>query len=374
MNVELIYQDDSSNKFWKISVSGNSHTVTYGRVGTDGTSKTKEFGSPEDAVKDANKLVKAKKRKGYQEAAAKAKVIRDDYTLAGKPIKDFGSSFNPSTAVKVKYDWDDEVLFEDKFDKLMKTSNIAELDTLVIGMWDEETFDVGADGVLQKLIEHKDKLSGLKHLFIGDMNYEECEMSWIQQANYSDFYQHFPQLETFGVRGGEGLVLGQINLPNLKNLIIETGGLGNSVLSDIVNSNLQGLEHLEIWLGTEDYGCTIEPKHLSDILKKTYPNLKYLGLKNYHLMDALAEQVGDASIIKNIEVLDLSMGAMTDKGAEALMKHDALLELKHLNCRHHFVSKDWQSKLKTKFSAQNINLADEQDSEGGEWYFVEIGE
>jgi predicted DNA-binding WGR domain protein len=374
MNAELIYQDDSSNKFWKISVDGNKHTVTYGRVGTDGTSKTKEFASPELALKDANKLIKAKKRKGYEESAAKAKVIRDEYTLAGKPIKDFGSSFNPNTAVKVKFDWDDETEVPEKLDKLFALANIGELDTLVIGMWSEETFDNDASVVLDKLIEGKDKLSGLKHLFVGDMDYEECEMSWIQQTDYSNFYQHFQSLETLGIRGGEKLKLGKINLPNLKNLIIETGGLGHDVIEDIVNSNLEGLEHLEIWLGTDEYGCDITSKHLKSILNKQYPNLKYLGLKNYYLVDEVAQNIGNAPIVKNIEVLDLSMGTMTDKGAEALCNQDALLELKHLNCRHHFVSSDWQKKLQQKFASQNIDVSDEQDSEDGEYFFVEIGE
>ncbi|MBE8432032.1 WGR domain-containing protein, partial [Leptospira interrogans serovar Pomona] len=36
MKQALTYQDGSSNKFWNIEVTGNSFTVTYGKIGTAG--------------------------------------------------------------------------------------------------------------------------------------------------------------------------------------------------------------------------------------------------------------------------------------------------------------------------------------------------
>ena len=36
------FSDGKSNKFWQIELSGNSFTTTYGRIGTDGQSTTKE--------------------------------------------------------------------------------------------------------------------------------------------------------------------------------------------------------------------------------------------------------------------------------------------------------------------------------------------
>ncbi len=108
MKTQLIYQDGTSNKFWNIVVEGNQYTVTFGRVGTNGTSKTKEFSSEEAALKDGAKLVAAKKRKGYVEVAEKAKVIRDEYTFAGKLIKEFESTMNPETAIKVLSGYDEE--------------------------------------------------------------------------------------------------------------------------------------------------------------------------------------------------------------------------------------------------------------------------
>ncbi|MGH1338030.1 MAG: leucine-rich repeat domain-containing protein [Aureispira sp.] len=68
MTVYLEYNDEKSSKFWTITLQDNNHTVTYGKVGTQGQSKTKTFDSVEKAQKDAEKLVKAKRKKGYQEA------------------------------------------------------------------------------------------------------------------------------------------------------------------------------------------------------------------------------------------------------------------------------------------------------------------
>ena len=202
-------------------------------------------------------------------------------------------------------------------------------------------------------------------------------MSWIQQADYSDFYQHFQALETFGVRFGEGLKLGNINLPYLKNLVVETGGMNSEVLTDVVNSELPYLEHLELWLGTDEYGCNIEAPHLRQLLDREFPRLKFLGLKNYHKQDELAQNLLGAKALKNVESLDLSMGTLTNVGAEALFNNNELLDLKHINCRWHYISNAWQMKLKEKFAAQNINLQDAEeadDYDGKAYYYVEIGE
>jgi predicted DNA-binding WGR domain protein len=61
------YSDGKSHKFWEISVDGASHTVRYGKIGTNGTAKTKDFDDEDAAMKDATKLVAQKVKKGYEE-------------------------------------------------------------------------------------------------------------------------------------------------------------------------------------------------------------------------------------------------------------------------------------------------------------------
>lgn len=63
------FTEGTSNKFWAISVTGASHTVQYGKVGTDGQTKTKTFDDPAAARAAADKLIAEKTGKGYVEKA-----------------------------------------------------------------------------------------------------------------------------------------------------------------------------------------------------------------------------------------------------------------------------------------------------------------
>lgn len=65
---EFRFQQGSSDKFWKIAVSGSETTVIFGRSGTKGSTVTKVFETPERAQREAAKLIAEKIRKGYSEA------------------------------------------------------------------------------------------------------------------------------------------------------------------------------------------------------------------------------------------------------------------------------------------------------------------
>jgi len=62
----LEYVEGTSSKFWRIVVDGNEHTVTFGKIGTAGQSKTKTFDDAAAAQEDADKLIKSKRKKGYE--------------------------------------------------------------------------------------------------------------------------------------------------------------------------------------------------------------------------------------------------------------------------------------------------------------------
>ncbi len=57
----------SSRKFWEISVSGNSFTVRFGRLGTVGQSQTKSLADEARAKREAGNLIAEKLKKGYVE-------------------------------------------------------------------------------------------------------------------------------------------------------------------------------------------------------------------------------------------------------------------------------------------------------------------
>jgi predicted DNA-binding WGR domain protein len=57
----------SSRKFWEISLSDNSFTVRFGRIGTAGQSQTKTFADEARAKREAEALIGEKLKKGYVE-------------------------------------------------------------------------------------------------------------------------------------------------------------------------------------------------------------------------------------------------------------------------------------------------------------------
>jgi len=64
MKKYLEYKDDKSHKFWQIEEFETSFTVTYGKVGTKGQSKTKEFDNEDDMLDARMKLIDQKLKKG----------------------------------------------------------------------------------------------------------------------------------------------------------------------------------------------------------------------------------------------------------------------------------------------------------------------
>ena len=68
MQQTLRYTDAKSDKFWRIETLANQFVVNYGKYGTNGRYEIKEFDSPAECEKQAQKLAAAKQKKGYAPA------------------------------------------------------------------------------------------------------------------------------------------------------------------------------------------------------------------------------------------------------------------------------------------------------------------
>ncbi|MEY4561188.1 MAG: hypothetical protein RLZZ618_465 [Pseudomonadota bacterium] len=75
--------DTSSSKFWEVNVVGADLVVRFGRIGTDGQTKTKTLADGAAAEKERSKLVKEKQAKGYVPAGVTAGLPA---VAAAKPI------------------------------------------------------------------------------------------------------------------------------------------------------------------------------------------------------------------------------------------------------------------------------------------------
>jgi predicted DNA-binding WGR domain protein len=56
-----------SSKFWQVTQNGKNLTIIFGKIGTNGQTTEKSFGSAEEANAEMEKLIKSKMKKGYKE-------------------------------------------------------------------------------------------------------------------------------------------------------------------------------------------------------------------------------------------------------------------------------------------------------------------
>lgn len=72
----LEFSEGTSHKFWEVRQSGKTLQMSWGRIGTAGQGQTKTFASPDAARAELEKLVAAKRQKGYAEAGRRAATAR----------------------------------------------------------------------------------------------------------------------------------------------------------------------------------------------------------------------------------------------------------------------------------------------------------
>ncbi len=146
-----------------------------------------------------------------------------------------------------------------------------------------------------------------------------------------------------------------------------------SVIREICRCEFPNLEHLELWLGVSNYGWDGGVEDLQPILTgKLFPKLKYLGLRNSEIVDDIAPVVVNAPVLRQLEVLDLSNGTMTDVGGRALLNLPADLSLRELNLTHHYMTPDMVRQLKKRLKAPVI--ANDGQDPNEEWRSVVVSE
>ncbi|HNC46778.1 MAG TPA: hypothetical protein PLU80_21590, partial [Acidobacteriota bacterium] len=146
-----------------------------------------------------------------------------------------------------------------------------------------------------------------------------------------------------------------------------------SVVRAVTAADFPELEHLELWLGTENYGATTEPVDLAPLFSgRLFPKLKYLGLRNSDFSDLIATAMADSPLLERLETLDLSLGTLGDEGAEALLKSPATAKLRFLDLHHHYCSDEMMEKLKAL--GIKVDLSDAQGECDQDDRYVEVGE
>jgi hypothetical protein len=219
---------------------------------------------------------------------------------------------------------------------------------------------------LEVLTADPGRFRNLRALFLGEMTGDQCEISWIKQDDITPLLTAFPELTHLWVRGADGLGLTPVRHENLRQLVLQSGGLPASVVRAVAACDLPALEHLELWLGVDEYGGDAVADDLAPILSgRSLPSLKSLGLRNAEIADEIAAAVAAAPVVARLNVLDLSMGALSDTGAEALLTGQPLTHLLRLDLSHHFMSPELAQRFVEELPTVVVDVSEEQQEE--EW-------
>ncbi|MEW4452988.1 STM4015 family protein [Bremerella sp. JC817] len=295
----------------------------------------------------------------------------------GLPVVDFEKQDDwkgPSKAYRVSVDYDtatDEM--GKRYELLSSQADSDKLTAIIVGAWMGDDSSNDSSTVIQHLVALAPKLPALKAIFVGDITYEENEMSWIEQSDLAPLLAAYPGLELLQARGGNSLSISQTTHENLKSLIIETGGMPRSVLRDISRCSFPNLEHLELWLGTGEYGWDGGVEDLQPILTgKLFPKLSYLGLRNSDAIDEIAPVLPNAPLISQLRVLDLSLGSLSDVGARPLLALASAGNLKKLDLSHHYIAPEVLEELKAALPFEVV--ANDPQEADDEWRNIYVSE
>jgi len=67
--IHLAFEEGTSSKFWRARVEGKTLYVNYGKIGSNGQTQVKDLGNAAAAQAEYDKLIREKRKKGYEDAA-----------------------------------------------------------------------------------------------------------------------------------------------------------------------------------------------------------------------------------------------------------------------------------------------------------------
>lgn len=271
------------------------------------------------------------------------------------------------------YEWEDYdengKSAETMIAEIMEDEEFSQIEELIIGCWGEAWED-SCQPIIDGIVENKEKFAHIKSLFFGDMDYEDCEVSWIIQGDYSELWKALPNLKELTIKGSTELSLGEICHENLESLEIICGGLPSEVIEQIANAKLPNLKKLNLYLGSDNYGFDGDEKTIQNLLEKTdFTKLEYLGLNDSEIQDEVTEVILASKYMSRITTLDLSNGTLSDKGGQMLL--EALPKYPNIttvDLHFHYLSDEMMEKLEALPISIDLDEQNEEDEDDDEVY------
>jgi hypothetical protein len=210
----------------------------------------------------------------------------------------------------------------------------------------------------------------VRRLVIGD---NVDQISWYRVGNLSKLWEAVPNLTHLEIEAGE-FTLGTIELPKLVKAVFKTGGLSTADAKAIANATWPNIEHLEVYYGDPEYGCTATVDDVVQLLERTdLPKLRYLAVKNAEFQNELVEPLAKSPLVKQLKTLDLSEGILTDASVERFLQHKAAFaHLDVLDVTDTYLSKGAVEQLQG--IAKTIEAGRLREEDDPEYRFVGTGE
>ncbi|GAA2584472.1 STM4015 family protein [Actinomadura fulvescens] len=307
----------------------------------------------------------------YEHLVGYAGLRVEPFTGDPGPDADLPDAGEVAWAIRTAFE---EEAFDDVFASFLERVDTTEVTALVIGYWGA-SYDAKVADPVALLSGAADRFPKLRALFLGDITGEESEISWIEHTDVGPLLAAFPLLERFEVRGGQGLRLNPFRSETLKVLRFEAGGLPAGVVRAVAASDLPNLEHLDLWLGVDEYGGDATVADLAPILSgERFPALRRLGLEDAEIQDEIAAAVAAAPVVARLESLSLAMGMLTDDGAESLLSGQPLTHLKRLDLHHHFLSDAMMERVRAALPGVEVDVSEQEEPEEDDWRYVAVSE
>jgi hypothetical protein len=121
-------------------------------------------------------------------------------SFAGRRVVDFAPDDAAAVGDPAAVAWrlrlesygDDHRSFDELFDQFLAAVALDRVEALVVGTWAAEMYDVSAEMVVRRLGADVARLPRLRSLFLGDITFEEFEISWIRQTDVTPLLLAFP--------------------------------------------------------------------------------------------------------------------------------------------------------------------------------------
>ncbi|MFJ8969681.1 MULTISPECIES: STM4015 family protein [Streptomyces] len=286
------------------------------------------------------------------------------HEFGGLPVVDFQHTTDEGSwpaadavAWRVSVDpYDDDRPWGEEFADFLDKVDPSGVRALIIGQWGE-AYEETSDVPINLVIAAADRLTSLEAVFVGDLEAEQAEITWIQQSDVTVLLAAFPALTEFGVRGGSELVFPPTKHERLRALTVQAGGLPAEVVRGVLDSELPALERLDLWLGVSAYEGNTNLADLAPLLSGTrFPRLNHLGVRNSEIQNEIASAVASAPVVAQLRVLDLSNGTLGDEGAAALLEGQPLTHLELLDLHHHFLTDAMAERVRSALEPHGVRV------------------